>query len=88
MDDLANAAAAARETIAIGRPRGARLPVCRATITLASLAVLTEGPAGRDTAISLLAEAEQLIEESGASIYRPRLEEARTLVAYAGGPAS
>jgi class 3 adenylate cyclase/tetratricopeptide (TPR) repeat protein len=85
MGDMANATTTARDTIAMGKARGARLPVCRATITQASLAVLTEGAAGCATAISLLAEAEQLIEESGASIYRPRLEEARTLVARTGG---
>ncbi len=84
MGDLANAAVTAGDAIAMGRVRGARLPVCRATITLASVAVLTEGAAGRDTALPLLAEAEALIEESGASIYRPRLEEARALVARAG----
>jgi adenylate cyclase len=88
MGDLANATATARDTIAMGRARGARLPVCRATITLASLAILIEGAAGRGAAISLLAEAEQLIEESGASIYRPRLEEVRTLDSHAGGPKS
>ncbi len=84
MGDLVNATATARSAIAVGRARGARLPVCRASITLASLTILTEGPAGRRTAISLLAEATQLIEESGASIYRARLEEARTIVAHAG----
>jgi len=78
---LDSAAATARDTIAMGRTRGARLPLCRATITLASLAVLTEGAAAQAEATSLLVEAEQLIEESGASIYRPRLEEARTLIA-------
>jgi hypothetical protein len=50
-------------------------------ITLASLTILTEDAGAYSRAKALLAEAERLIEESGACIYEGRLNEARTLLA-------
>jgi len=79
--DYAQAVATALDAIAMGRQRGARLPVCRATITLASLVLLTEGPGAYGRAASLLAEAERLLKETGTRIYDARAREARTLLA-------
>ena len=79
--DLARGIATAVDAAAMARLRGARLPECRATITLASLAVLADGARAYSRANALLAEAERLIEESGACIYQGRLNEARTLLA-------
>ena len=79
--DYAHAVATAMDAIAMGRQRGARLPVCRATITLASVVLLTEGVGAYGRATSLLAETERLIKESGTRIYDARAHEARTLLA-------
>ena len=83
--DHLRAIAAANDALAMAPLRGARLPRCRATITLASLAVLTEGASGAGSATALLDEAEWLIDECGASIYRARLNEARALLAGFSG---
>ena len=79
--DHEQAVPTAVDAVAMARNRGARLPECRATITLASLAAFTEGSRAPGRAQSLLSEAERLIKVSGASIYEGRLNEARALVA-------
>jgi hypothetical protein len=83
--DYERALPTAVDAVAMARTRGARLPECRATITLASLAIFTEGARASGRAQSLLTEAERLIEVSGASIYESRLNEARRLVAALTG---
>ncbi len=79
--DHARAITTAVDAVAMARLRGARLPECRASITLASLALLTEGAGAHDGATALLDEAGRLIEECGACIYEARLNEARALLA-------
>jgi class 3 adenylate cyclase/tetratricopeptide (TPR) repeat protein len=79
--DHGRAITTAMDAVAMARLRGARLPACRAIITLASLTILTEDAGAYSRAKALLAEAERLIEESGACIYEGRLNEARTLLA-------
>ncbi|TDG34322.1 adenylate/guanylate cyclase domain-containing protein, partial [Paracraurococcus ruber] len=69
--DAAGAAAAARRAIGLAASRASRLPACRARITLAQAL-----PASTEAA-TLLAEAEALIEETGATIFRPRWRLAR-----------
>ncbi len=90
--DHLEAVRVAGDAIALARLRDARLPLCRATITLASLSVLAKGARACDEAAVLLAEAERLIAELGACIYQPRLDEARRLLddcisGAGGGPA-
>ena len=78
--DYGQAMTTAENALALARRRNARLPQCRATITLASLSLRTGGAAARiETALSLAA-AERLIAESGARIYEGRLNEAYTLM--------
>jgi adenylate cyclase len=72
---------AAQEAIAIARQRNARLPECRASITLGSALMLTKGDEGKDQAAELFNSAETLIRVSGACIYQRLLEEARGLLA-------
>jgi class 3 adenylate cyclase/tetratricopeptide (TPR) repeat protein len=67
----------AQEAILIAQGRSARLPECRASITLASALSATDDFEARNQAAELLDRAEQLIRVSGAAIYLPLLEEAR-----------
>jgi adenylate cyclase len=67
----------AQEAILIALGRSARLPQCRASITLASALNATNEIEARNQAAELLDRAEQLIHVSGANIYLPLLEEAR-----------
>jgi hypothetical protein len=71
------AIATAQEAILIALGRSARLPQCRASITLASALNATNEIEVRDQATELLDRAEQLIHVSGANIYLPLLEETR-----------
>jgi adenylate cyclase len=81
--ELAQAVAMAEEAVALARERDARLPECRAKITLSSLAVMMKGGAARAEAEGLIGDAERLIAESGAMIYQRRLDEARNLLGAA-----
>ena len=67
----------AHEAIAVSRARSARLPQCRASITLASALVAIHNGALRDEASTLLDTAETLIDVTGATIYQRLLDEAR-----------
>ncbi len=67
----------AREAIAVSQDRSARLPQCRASITLATALVLTNNSEALDEAVELLGHAEELVRLTGADIYLPLLEEAR-----------
>jgi class 3 adenylate cyclase/tetratricopeptide (TPR) repeat protein len=71
--DLTEARKAAEGAIALAHQRDARLPACRARITLATLTAKSGGA----NASALLSQAERLIAETGATIYLPRLREAR-----------
>ncbi len=81
----AQAVKAGEDAIAVALRHKARLPECRAKITLASLALLANGIAARDKASTVLAEAEQLIVETGAAIYRQRLKEVHKLMSDHAG---
>lgn len=59
----------AKEAIEMSRQRCTRLPECRALMTCASAMLDAHGPARVGEAQALLAEAEALIDLSGASIY-------------------
>lgn len=68
----------AREAIVVAQDRHARLPECRATITLgAALAAVGTGPDRLGEVAALIDRADALIELTGAGIYRRLLEEAR-----------
>ena len=69
----------AEEAIAMSQIRTARLPQCRATITLASALLTARNGEALNEAAELLDKAEQLISVSGVTIYRRLLEEARSL---------
>jgi adenylate cyclase len=69
----------ARETIAVCGDRNARLPQCRASITLASALVAMNND-GHDEAAALLQSAEALIDLTGATIYNRLLDEARAKI--------
>ena len=74
---LADAIDKAREAVAVAQDRHARLPECRATVTLAVALAASNDPERWAEAAALLHRAETLIEVTGASTYRPLLEEAR-----------
>ena len=82
--DHARAMATAEDAVAMARQRGARLPACRAAVTLAGLVLLIDGPEAETRATELLTEAERLVEESGIRIYDSRLNEVRALLSHAG----
>ena len=75
------ALAAASEAIAISRQRSTRLPECRALITLASATLDTHGLARVADAQALFAEAEALVQLTGASIYESTLLRERARLA-------
>jgi class 3 adenylate cyclase/tetratricopeptide (TPR) repeat protein len=75
--DFDLAARTAQEAIGISQARSARLPQCRATITLAKALNASNDPEARDEAMKLLDQAEELIKVSGAIIYTRLLDEAR-----------
>ena len=66
---------AAEETLELARSRTARMPECRATITLARVIMAGAGPGAE--AARLLDRAEALIAETGAHIFAPLLGRAR-----------
>jgi len=70
----------ANEAIAIARKRTARLPECRAQITLGRALLAERGGDAINEAKSLLDGAETLIARSGALIYEALLKEARDLL--------
>ena len=80
--DTGAAILSAEAAIAMAGERNARLPACRARITLAAL-LLRAGDDITARAPVLLAEAEALIAETGAVIYAGRLAEARGLLTHA-----
>lgn len=80
---LEQAVTTAEEAVALSRLRDARLPECRAKITLASLVVMLHGEEAREQATGYIEDAERLMAESGAMIYQRRLDEAHGLVAAA-----
>ncbi len=82
--DYAGAIETAADAVAMARKRGARLPQCRATITLAILTARAGRAAALGRATALLAEAEGLVAETGACIYDRLLTEARALLADFG----
>jgi adenylate cyclase len=75
--DLAAAILKGREAIAVARDRNARLPECRATITLATALGATNDLEKLDEVAVLVDRADNLIGLTGAGIYRRLLEEAR-----------
>ncbi|MBV9559283.1 MAG: AAA family ATPase [Bradyrhizobium sp.] len=70
----------ANEAIAVARNRTARLPECRAQITLGGALLAARGSQAADEAKMLLDGAETLIERTGACIYEGLLKEARSLL--------
>jgi adenylate cyclase len=75
--DFDLAAKTAKEAISMSQARSARLPQCRATITLAKALNVSNDPEARDEAMKLLDQANELIRVSGATIYTRLLDEAR-----------
>jgi class 3 adenylate cyclase/tetratricopeptide (TPR) repeat protein len=74
---VSRAIEAAQEALTMSQDRSARLPQCRASVTLASaLLAINDIEAGKQAA-ALLDSAETLIGTSGASIYGKLLEKAR-----------
>lgn len=75
----AHAAAAdkAREAIRVGQERHARLPECRATITLAAALAASNEPDQVAEVARLVEQAEGLIDLTGAAIYRRPFEQMR-----------
>jgi class 3 adenylate cyclase/tetratricopeptide (TPR) repeat protein len=67
----------AEEAIAMSQSRSARLPQCRAMITLAGALTTINEIEAHDRAAELFDQAEQLIDVTGAGIYRPLLDKAR-----------
>jgi adenylate cyclase len=76
--ELERAIATAREGIEIAQRRSARLPECRASITCGAALIAAHAIAGADEAESLFQRAEDLIRQSGATIYEPLLTKERT----------
>jgi adenylate cyclase len=64
----------AREAIEVSRHRSARLPECRALITLAASLVDRYGAGQLDASAAALLEAEKLLEVTGATAYQRLLE--------------
>ena len=73
---LDEAAAIARQTIAISRKRHARLTQCRALITLGAAAQEIGEAAAGMSAVSALRQARELIEVCGAGLYHARFNAA------------
>ena len=71
--DLELAIATAREAIELARRRSARLPECRASISLGGALLAAHGPARAKEAEELFQSAENLIRITGASIYERHL---------------
>ncbi len=67
----------ARETLDLARRRTARLPECRAYVTIASVLTASGGPSRQAEAALLLNRAAALIELTGAQIMAPLLARAR-----------
>jgi adenylate cyclase len=66
----------ATQALAVARSQTTRLPQCRAYLALAALAMESDLPDGHESS-ALLAQAEQLIERTGAALYLPQLHAAR-----------
>jgi hypothetical protein len=73
----------ALQALAVAQAQTTRLPQCRACLVLAVLAMESELPDGQEPQ-TLLTRAEQLIERTGAAIYLPQLNAARTRIAVSG----
>jgi len=75
--DAGAAIRAAEAAITMAEERNARLPACRARITLAALLASAPGADSGGRAEALLAVAETLMAETGAAVYAGRLAQAR-----------
>jgi adenylate cyclase len=75
--ELERAIATAREGIEIAQRRSARLPECRASITCGAALIAAHGIARADEAEALFRRAEDLIRQSGATIYERLLTKER-----------
>jgi class 3 adenylate cyclase/tetratricopeptide (TPR) repeat protein len=73
----------ASHALGVARSQTARLPQCRACLTLAALAMESDHPDGHESS-ALFGQAEQLIERTGAAIYLPHLEALRARGVGAG----
>ncbi|WP_431275570.1 hypothetical protein ACQ858_04325 [Variovorax ureilyticus] len=79
LDLRGDAREAATQALAVARKQTARLPQCRAYLVLAELA-MRSGPIDDLAIASLLSQAEQLIERTGAALYRPQLDALRARI--------
>jgi ATP/maltotriose-dependent transcriptional regulator MalT len=84
---LAAARATAEEAVALGRERDQRVAEIGAQITLASALAAEQGSKARTGVEQAFARAAELIRETKARAYEPRLVEARARVARACGDA-
>jgi class 3 adenylate cyclase/tetratricopeptide (TPR) repeat protein len=75
--DVLAAIETAEKAIDISQVRSARLPQCRASLTLANALLLSTDVKMPNRTVDLLDSAEELIRITGAEIYRPMLEEVR-----------
>jgi class 3 adenylate cyclase/tetratricopeptide (TPR) repeat protein len=82
---LALARATAEEAVACGRERGQRVAEISAQITLALAVAAEQGSKASAGVERALARAGELIRDTGARTYEPRLVEARARVAHACG---
>ena len=78
--DLERAIAIAREAIELARRRSARLPECRASISLGGALLAAHGPVRAKEAEELFQSAENLIRITGASIYDRHLRRERAFL--------
>lgn len=74
-----------QEAIALARQRSARLPECRALMSVAGAIIRQDGQSAAAEAGALLDRAAALIANSGASIYQPLLTSERTALAECCG---
>jgi adenylate cyclase len=73
------------EAIALAQRRSARLPECRALMSVAGAVIRQDGQAAASEASALLDRAATLIADSGASIYQPLLTSERAALAACCG---
>ncbi|CCD84852.1 putative Adenylate cyclase [Bradyrhizobium sp. ORS 285] len=74
----------AREAIQVAQQRNARLPECRASITLGKTLIAAGGACANHEAAALFARADQLMRMTGACIYEPLLAQARKHLPISG----
>lgn len=72
----------ATEALRVARRRDARLPECRACITLALASAMSGGPTRHDMTTTMLQRAKILIDVTGARIYERLIGEATTVLAF------